>query len=85
MIQSSCFLARVRYYLQYIVCTVALESYTWSRELARQLLVMGDGRFPCVCVCVGCFLPIYSGRQVRWMYVCMYVWSSHIAEYGSTG
>ena len=26
-----------------------------------------------------------SARHRYAMYVCMYVWSSHIAEYGSTG
>ena len=29
------------------------------------------------------YMPLL--RTVDCMYICMYVWSSHIAEYGSTG
>ena len=36
---------------------------------------------------VPCIHTLQAGCPARWfsMYVCMYVWSSHIAEYGSTG
>ena len=39
-----------------------------------------------VCVCVEHILIAHiAPRTIPCMYVCMYVWSSHIAEYGSTG
>ena len=31
------------------------------------------------------YFAVIGEKGVHSMYVCMYVWSSHVAEYGSTG
>ena len=42
-------------------------SYKVGALLCALVMYMSENMLGPVCVCV-CFLPIYSGRQVRWMY-----------------